>query len=139
MFLTRLVYTSTVAEGFNPDAIEQILESARKYNGKNNVTGMLLFNRKYFLQCLEGTRTQVNRTYRDILNDPRHKDIIILDYSEIVARAFSRWAMGYVPETQLTKPLNLKYSGAGEFNPYQMSGESAHEYLIELSEILETV
>lgn len=90
------------------------------------------------MQCLEGTRTQVNRTHHNILNDPRHKDIIILDYSEIVARAFSRWAMGYMPESSLTRPLNLKYSGADEFNPYKMSGESAHEYLIELSGILPT-
>lgn len=42
MFLTRLVYASTVSDGFNPDSIEQILASARRNNGKCNVTGMLL-------------------------------------------------------------------------------------------------
>ncbi|MFT6154311.1 MAG: hypothetical protein ACJA1X_001663 [Bermanella sp.] len=57
MFLTRLVYASTISENFNCDDIEGILAVARKNNKQNNITGMLCFNRKYFLQCLKGSRT----------------------------------------------------------------------------------
>lgn len=71
MFLTRLVYASTISESFTPDDIESILIAARKNNIKTNVTGILCFNRKYFLQCLEGSRTAVNKTYHHILNDPK--------------------------------------------------------------------
>lgn len=56
MFLTRLIYTSSVSEQFSPDDISTILDAARNNNQKFNVTGMLCFNRKYFLQCLEGSR-----------------------------------------------------------------------------------
>lgn len=132
MFLTRLVYASSKSDSFNHEDIQQILAAARKVNVANNVTGMLCFNRKFFLQCLEGGRTQVNETYRNILNDPRHNKIVLLDYKEITVREFHRWSMGYLPESSLTSPINLKYSGSPEFDPYKMSGESAHQMMLEL-------
>lgn len=136
MFLTRLVYTSSIAEEFEPEDIELILSSARHYNKMKNVTGMLCFNRKYFLQCIEGSRTDVNNTYHKILNDPRHKNIIMLDYKEISAREFDKWSMGYMPDSNLTFEINLKFSGTPEFNPYEMSGESAHAMMIALRNAL---
>lgn len=136
MYLVRLVYASSIGESFNPDDIEQILESARKNNKRENVTGLLCFNRKYFLQCLEGSRAKVNRIYHSILNDNRHKDIIILDYKEIVGREFDRWSMGYVPESSLTEPVNLKYSGGNQFKPYEMSGDSANQMMLAFRDVL---
>lgn len=139
MFLTRLVYASTISENFNCDDIETILSAARKHNKKNNVTGMLCFNRKYFLQCLEGSRTNVNQTYHKILNDSRHSHIVLLDYKEITRREFGAWSMGYMPESSLTAPMNLKYSGKSEFIPYEMSGESAHQMMLELRTLTSVV
>jgi len=136
MFLIRLVYASTISNEFHSTDIDKILESARKNNGKNNITGMLCFNRKFFLQYLEGSREQVNETYHHILNDPRHKKIIILDYKEIALRDFPNWSMSYVPESSLTDPVNLKYSGSSNFTPYDMSGESAQKMMLELSETM---
>lgn len=139
MFLTRLVYASTISEDFNCDDIEGILAVARKNNKQNNITGMLCFNRKYFLQCLEGSRTNVNNAYHKILNDNRHSRIVMLDYKEITMREFSDWAMGYMPESSLTAPTNLKYSGKSEFIPYEMSGESAHQMMLALKDLKSVV
>jgi len=138
MFLVRLVYTSTISENFHHNDITGILETAREQNKKNNVTGLLCFNRKLFLQCLEGSRTNVNQTYHRILNDPRHSDIIMLDYREISEREFDTWSMGYVPESSLSAPVNLKYSGTPDFSPYDMSGESAHKLLFALKDSVPT-
>jgi hypothetical protein len=104
---------------------------ARKYNTKSSVTGMLCFNSQYFLQCIEGSRADINSTYHKILNDKRHTHIVMLDYKEDNAREFSDWSMGYMPESSFSAPMNLKYSGTKEFSPYAMSGESA--YLLMLS------
>jgi len=139
MFLVRLVYASTATPGFNPEGIQQILESAKHHNRRNNVTGLLCFNRKYFLQCLEGGRSLVNETYHRILNDPKHTNIVMLDYREIVRREFGDWSMGYMPESSLTAPVNLKFSGTPEFDPYHMSGESAHQLMLELSKTVPIV
>lgn len=133
MFLVRLVYVSKVSEYFTPDDIEDILKVAREKNQQNDVTGLLCFNRKYFLQCLEGSRTNINQTYHSILNDRRHTDIIMLDYKEVSEREFEVWSLGYMPESSLTNSINLKYSGSAEFEPYSMSGESAHLLMLSLS------
>ena len=63
MFLVRLIYASKISSGFGPEDIESILQSARTYNVKTNVTGMLCFSNEYFLQCLEGSRTAVIKFY----------------------------------------------------------------------------
>ncbi|MFK3866568.1 BLUF domain-containing protein [Pseudoalteromonas rhizosphaerae] len=139
MFLTRLIYASTITEHFNPSSLEEIIEKAALNNEKNNVTGMLCFNRKYFLQCIEGSRTNVNKTYNKILNDKRHTEIILLDYSEINAREFSNWSMGYVPTSRLSAQINLKFSGSSEFSPYKISGASAYMMMLELKNSLPTV
>ena len=139
MFLTRLVYASTITDAFQHTDIESILFKAREQNAKIDVTGMLCFNRKYFLQCLEGSRTNVNKTYHKILNDRRHTRIILLDYKEISVREFGSWSMGYMPESSMTKPINLKYSGKSDFEPYEMSGESAWKMMIRLKENIPSV
>jgi hypothetical protein len=139
MFLTRLVYTSTITEEFVPSDLDDILSNARVENDKVNVTGMLCFNRKYFLQCLEGSRTHVNKTYHKILNDKRHDRIIMLDYKEIVSREFGQWSMSYVPESSLTSPTNIRYSGTPDFNPYEMSGESAWQMMVALKDVIPLV
>ena len=133
MHLVRLVYASKVTEELTQDDIQQILDSARSNNEKEQVTGLLCFNRKYFLQCLEGSRSSVNKIYHAISNDNRHDKLELLDYREINVREFADWSMGYMPEMALTEDLNLKYSESTDFNPYKMSGESCHKMLIELS------
>lgn len=132
MFLVRLIYASKISDGFGPKDIENILQSARTYNVKTHVTGILCFSNEYFLQCLEGSRTAVNNTYQQILNDKRHHNVIMLNYTQIPEREFEKWSMGYVPQSRVTQSLNLKFSGSVDFNPFKMSGESAHLLMLAL-------
>lgn len=63
----------------------------------------------------------------------------MLDNKEIMTREFDKWQMGYIPESSLTKPINLKYSGNPEFDPYEMSGESAHQLMLALRDSVPTI
>lgn len=101
------------------------------------MTGLLCFNNK-FLQCLEGSRQAVNDTYHHILNDDRHSNIIMLNYTEIIVREFEQWSMGYMPQSSMTSPITLKHSGTPNFAPYEMSGESAHCLMLALKESIRT-
>lgn len=139
MYLTRLIYVSTVTDAFTAEDVEAILAVAREKNQANNVTGALCFNRKYFLQCLEGSRAKVNETYHRILNDPRHEKIIMLEYQEIVEREFYDWTMAYMPDMSITKEINMRYSGSPIFEPYAMSGVSAHCFLTALKSELPAI
>jgi hypothetical protein len=56
----------------------------------------------------------------------------MLNYTQIPEREFEKWSMGYVPQSRVTESLNLKFSGSVDFNPFKMSGESAHLLMLAL-------
>ncbi|TBR41419.1 BLUF domain-containing protein [Marinomonas agarivorans] len=136
MHLTQLIYTSTISDSFVVDDIHSIMESAKRNNAEAGLTGLLYFNRQYFLQCLEGGRDQVNKAYNTILSDSRHKDIVILSYQEISEREFPSWQMGYLPESDLTKSAYIHFTANYTLDPYSISGSSAHGLILELKGIL---
>jgi hypothetical protein len=73
--------------------------------------------------------------YAKIINDPRHSDVLLLDYSEINTRHFADWEMGLALPTRSKRPIFLKHSTKKEFNPFFMSAESATKLLIELAQM----
>ena len=132
MYLVRLIYASQISPEFKTEDIEKILEVAQRDNKKRFITGMLCFNRKYFLQCLEGSREVVNNTYQLICRDKRHQNIVILDYCQIDRREFADWSMGYVPSSRMKEQLILSYSPNSEFNPFELSGDGAYGMMLAL-------
>ncbi|MEZ8826071.1 BLUF domain-containing protein [Vibrio amylolyticus] len=136
MFLTRLIYVSTLSEGCDSEALHDILKTSRDHNEKTHLTGLLSHNQYYFLQCLEGSREAVNDTYGHIVNDSRHSKVTILDYREIDCRDFGDWSMGNVPQSKLTALLNIQFSGSDQFLPYTLSAESAYLMMLELKKNL---
>ncbi|GFD87805.1 hypothetical protein KUL152_00310 [Tenacibaculum sp. KUL152] len=137
MFLVRLIYASTVGESFKPSDIESILRSARKNNRQHGITGMLCFNSRYFLQCLEGSRSAVNDCFSLIQTDTRHKSLMLLSYGEISQRTFSSWEMAYVSEQAMTKRSVLQFSTKDAFDPYSMLGDSALSLLADFKPLAE--
>jgi len=125
MQLTQLLYASTICDDLPVDEIKTILKSARKNNPASGLTGLLYFNRRYFLQCIEGARTEVNEAFHRIQQDTRHKNIVILHYEEISERCFPSWGMGYLPESSATQSIYIRFANNPLFNPYLMKGESA--------------
>lgn len=63
----------------------------------------------------------------------------MLGYGEISTREFSEWSMGYIPESSLTAPTNIKYSSTPEFDPYEMSGDNALKMMLAMRERVPSV
>ena len=133
MKLIQLIYSSR-STGIGPDDIESILVGARGFNTSANVTGLLCFSAKRFLQCLEGSRSAVNEIYRRILVDRRHEGAQILRYEEIERRDFPSWSMAYVGDTAMNRVRLLRYSGDDEFKPENLAGNSARLLLLDLAD-----
>ena len=115
--LCRLYYASTATQEYLPHDIGNILKSCKTVNPSLDVTGMLFFGEGYFLQCLEGSRENINFLYRKITRDPRHKDVELLEFKEISERYFEEWSMKYVNSTNVIFKI-LKQTGLKKFNPY---------------------
>jgi len=130
--LVRLLYVSRSVHPETPEETESILSASREHNIANGITGVLCFGGGIYLQAIEGGRNQVNALYTHIVKDPRHKDVVILDYQEISERRFGGWTMGHVRLDKLNPSIVLKYSETPELDPYGVSGLVSFSLLEEL-------
>ena len=129
--LVRLLYASR-AQDSSTEAINAILAQSRQYNPACGITGILCYGGGVFLQAIEGGRMAVSELYGHIQKDPRHKDVVLLDYEEISERRFGSWTMGQVNLLKLNHSILLKYSEKAELDPYAASGKVSLALLEEL-------
>lgn len=89
-----LVYVSSAWSRLDDQALETLLEDARRFNEQAGVTGVLLYSGGAFFQYLEGPLTGINQAYARIRRSRAHHSIFELLHKRIDERAFSRWFMG---------------------------------------------
>ncbi|MES2742374.1 MAG: BLUF domain-containing protein [Pseudomonadota bacterium] len=123
--LVRLLYASRAVEPQNGEVIAGIMQQSRNHNPRNGITGVLCHSERAYLQVLEGGREAVNALYGQILRDPRHCDVMLLQYEEINERRFACWTMGQSNLRKLNHAILLKYSALPELDPHRMSGKNA--------------
>ena len=92
--LSRLIYKSRRKPNCGAEEIDKILESAQKNNAKVDVTGVLLYDRQHFIQCLEGPSDKITSLYDHIKQDSRHHQVHMIAYGPSKGRVFPAWAMG---------------------------------------------
>lgn len=131
--LVRLLYASRAKKSAATEDIEAILGQCRANNAPQGLTGILCWTGEVFMQVLEGGRSPVNQLYRKIAADPRHTDVILLSYEQIIERRFGSWTMGQVNLTKVNPSLVLKYCERTVLDPETLSAEAALAMLDELS------
>jgi len=99
--LQQLTYISTARPTLLAVDVEQILLASRANNARAQVTGLLIFDGKRFLQALEGPVESVETTFSRIAVDPRHRALVRLSSRAVESREFGNWSMG----SHLTGPL----------------------------------
>ncbi len=75
--------------------ILRILDTSRRNNADDKVTGALLFSAGSFAQVLEGPLPAVERVFERIQRDPRHADVVVLHVLRSRRRDFADWSMAY--------------------------------------------
>jgi hypothetical protein len=91
----ELIYISKAKPSLNAVDINNILETSREFNSKNNITGCLLYHNHEFIQILEGEKKVVKDLYADIWADERHYDVTLLSEGNKTGREFKTWSMAY--------------------------------------------
>ncbi|MBU4213573.1 MAG: BLUF domain-containing protein [Actinobacteria bacterium] len=122
--LTQLLYFSEVRD-LGPGGAADVLEQSRRRNKIDFVTGVLLFNQNYFLQCLEGSRETVTAVFGSIAVDPRHGRVTLMSVRDIDERVFPDWSMGFVSSTTALRASLLRVSPTDRFEPAALSSTSA--------------
>jgi len=95
--LYNLVYCSRAAEGIDDAAVARIIETSRRWNPAQGITGLLVFGSGIFFQWLEGPRDNVTQLMAKLKKDPRHQDVVSLSaVEEVRERLFPDWDMELV-------------------------------------------
>ena len=90
-----LLYSSSAPKKFDDESLHELLEISRANNAKAGVSGMLLYADGNFIQYIEGEETAVRALYSRIIQDPRHRNHIVLSDGETDTRMFPDWTMGF--------------------------------------------
>ena len=93
MSIYQLVYISQATRKMSPEDLSAIQEKAKTNNAPLDVTGSLFYNGGWFLQVLEGPASTLEKLYKKIELDPRHKNSRILYNEPANFRTFPRWSM----------------------------------------------
>ncbi|MFM2128534.1 MAG: hypothetical protein RL477_80 [Pseudomonadota bacterium] len=91
----HLIYVSTARFPLPRPRLEDLLETSRKNNLRNSLTGMLAYAGGNFMQFLEGPKEAVEELMSRIERDSRHFDVTRLFTTETPERWCAEWQMAY--------------------------------------------
>jgi Sensors of blue-light using FAD len=105
--LYTFVYCSRATEGVDDLEVDRIVEAAQHSNIARGITGVLVFGNGVFFQLLEGPAVQVQKLIANLHCDPRHCDVVSLDWSEERReRLYPNWEMERVEADDIRAVLN---------------------------------
>lgn len=90
-----LTYVSSTTRLLSVQQLVELIEQIRPKNERLGVTGLLLYSGGNVIQTLEGDPRVVGELFDDIVDDPRHTDVRVVDRRLVHERAFSTWSMGF--------------------------------------------
>jgi hypothetical protein len=104
--LYNLVYCSRATSDVSQADVQSIIESAKRWNPVNGITGLLVFGGGIFFQWLEGPRDSVMGLMQILKSDPRHESIVPLtETEEVRERLFPDWDMELVTPNDIRDVL----------------------------------
>ena len=130
MSLYQIMYISSATGDVSYSQCATIAQTAAQKNRSEDVTGLLLYNGKRFLQVLEGPRDNVERVYERIGRDGRHRALVMLRKQEIDAREFGNWGMAYDDPARPSSNLKSKVAALLE-----QAGPSTRAHFIGTAEM----
>lgn len=95
----QLIYISSAVDNFSEEELPALLTTARTNNETLDITGMLLFHERSFIQVLTGPEQAVKSVYKKVEKDPRHENPRILSQGIVTERSFEDWSMGFCNTT----------------------------------------
>jgi len=117
--------------GESAGMIKSILAAASDYSPASGLTGGLVFNEKYILHVLEGSREQVSKRLKLLFDDHRIEELVILSVNTVDKRVFEGWAVGYAGHTIDAERLYMKYCPTVDINPAIMSAAAVLDFVRE--------
>lgn len=120
MQITRLVYTSR-HKGLSQESVDVIVQRSRANNVRDLITGILITGEDYFMQLIEGGRSEISRCFMRITQDRSHHDIQVISCGDVSRRLFQEWNMQLIEASRIRKGIVSCYEADGTFDPSTLS------------------
>jgi hypothetical protein len=123
----ELLYSSVATKKLSGSELAQIVDVSVHNNSKSNVSGILVYHQREFLQLLEGPEEIVQELMEKISKDERHANIRVIWQHEIEVRGFENWSMGFVNIDDIDDSDELDLIDLTDksiFNTYKLKGFS---------------
>jgi hypothetical protein len=91
--LAHLAYVSSRKSNCSDQEIEKILSACEKNNPSLDITGVLMYSDKQFIQYVEGESSALTSLYDKIKLDNRHERAVMISYGPIEKKIFPSWHM----------------------------------------------
>ena len=101
--LVELTYLSEAVSDMSFLGLMRLLESARAFNLRHGITGILFYDNQQFGQAIEGERVNVMKVWKRIQEDRRHHRIELLEIREVAERSFPEWLLRFYGGETLVK------------------------------------
>lgn len=92
----HLVYISHASESLSYSDLLNILNSSRRNNARDNITGVLILRDGYFIQVLEGPEDKIQKLVSTIRRDNRNHTLNVLIEDHSQSRIFGDWSMAFL-------------------------------------------
>ena len=117
----NLIYCSLAAPNLDSREIAKIIATAKYYNPRFGITGLLVFGSGIFFQWLEGPKDNVSSLMKIITEDPRHLNVVVLsEEDEIRDRLFPDWDMELIEPAEIGDVLEGALKEASDQKQKQM-------------------
>lgn len=90
--MLQLLYVSSATPNVQID-MDDLLRVAQANNARDEITGLLYTDGPRFLQVLEGPKETVENAFLRIINDHRHRALVLLSRRLTTKREFGGWSM----------------------------------------------
>ncbi|WP_442855254.1 BLUF domain-containing protein [Bosea sp. PAMC 26642] len=102
---------------------KSILDSSRVNNLRDDITGVLVFDRLYFIQILEGQRHLIWSAFQRIQLDGRHGEIQLVELVACGPRQFTNWSMAGSLRTPIQEDVYSKHGFNGRIQSHELSSD----------------
>lgn len=91
--MIQIIYTSVAADDIAPGEVYKIIEKSVANNGRDELSGFLLFQNNRFFQVVEGPEAAIDNLLERLGKDRRHHSIEVTHRAPIELRHFGGWKM----------------------------------------------
>jgi len=90
---------------------------------RDDITGVLVFDRFNFIQVLEGSRHLIWKMFLKIQLDDRHSDISLIEFVSFRERQFTNWSMAGSLRTSIQDNIYTRHGYDGRIRPNDITAD----------------